>query len=381
MTVHFVVLFSICFLAIHYFGKNKSERVNERNRKLFIILSMLILFLVIALRAYVVGLDTRTYHFYYERMSTRSASYVDLLSWEPLYLLFCRIGIWIGSFQVVTILCAVVTCGGFGYFLWSTAKERWEAFWYLYFFITLNLYFNSMHLMRQICAMALVINVYPVLRKDNGPKGWIKTAILVALGTGFHITAPIFALPIIFPLVLKKVDRKTICFAVIMGIIGCLLITYGEQWIIATVDRFSKYQGDDRLETSNMGIYSWVLIGVKLFLLYVALKLDPKKPENKEIYQLTFIHIAATAFYVLQSRTQFALRIGYWYEMYFPLYIYKVVNRVSPKKSRKLLLLLFFLFGLAYFFYMMQFGGNKSNRRTVPYYFFWEDFPTAFFIS
>ena len=368
MGVHLGVLFSIIALSVLTL---QNTRYDKRGMKRFIILSELILFIVIGCRGVSVGLDTITYKIYYNRLLWQP-SFNKRLNWEPLFILFIRIAGAANNFQLLLILCAAVTCIGFGTFIYLNADDKWIAFWYLFFYITLNLYFNSLHLMRQICAMAVAINIYTILRKEKNWKGLLKAGFLVALAMGFHITTPIFTAPIIITMLLNKIGRKTIAFALLASSFAGLLLSYAQR-IILLFERFSRYMNDDRLTEGRIGIYAASLIVIKIILtIIVLMKLDPNDERNDSIYRLTLINVVATTFFVLQSKTQFALRIGYWYEMYFPLYLPTCLHRIKKKNNRYLLILFFFLYGTAYFVYMMQFGGRKSNRGTVPYLFFWQ---------
>lgn len=368
MGVHLGVLFSIILLSMLTL---RDTRYDKKGMKQFVILSELVLFVIIACRGNSVGLDTITYKIYYNRL-IRQPSFNQRLNWEPLFILFIRIAGACNSFQVLLALCAAVTCIGFGTFIYLNAKDKWIAFWYLYFYMTLNLYFNSLHLMRQICAMAIAINVYTVLKNDKTRKEYIKAGILVVLAMGFHVTAGLFIAPVIAAMLLKKIGRRTIGIALFASLFAGVLLSYAQR-LILMFERYSRYLDDDRLSEGRIGVYAASLIFIKFMMtLIVLMKLDPNNEDNRDIYRLTFINVVATAFFTLQSRTQFALRIGYWYEMYFPLYLPTCLHRIKKKNNRYVLLLLFFLYGFAYFVYMMKFGGIKSNRGTVPYVFFWQ---------
>ena len=369
MTVHLVVLTSILILGFLFFGTKNGGSI--KRKKQFVVTAELILFLAIGLRAVSVGLDTKVYYAYFNRFGS-GITFVNRMGWEPLYVLLMRIGAYFNSFQVVMLLCSAITCIGFGTFIYYNSKTNWIAFWYIFFYITLNLYFNSMHLMRQICAMAVAINVYTILSRDKSRKSLIKTAFLIIIATMFHITAPIFMIPVVFALIIENVDRRVLMLGFISAVVGSMFLTVGQNLILNIVDRFSRYAGDERLQTGNFGIYALAIILIKIVMTVCVMTLDSSKPENRELYRLTFINVVATVFFCLQTRTQFALRIGYWYEMYFPLYLPVFIERFKIRSTRRLLYSIFFLFGVVYFIYMMKFGGTKSNRGTVPYLFYWQ---------
>ena len=369
MTIHIAVL--ILTLLNGVFILSNRSWSDRWAVKCYIVLSELLLFLAIGLRGYTVGLDTRVYRAFFNRLAN-DPSLARRVGWEPLFLLIIRIGMFFRSFQLVLIICAAVTCIGFGVFVYNNSKTRWTSFWFFFFYITLNLYFNSMHLIRQICAMAIAINIYTILSKEKNRVAYIKSVILVLLACGFHITAAIFIIPIIMAVVLKKINRKTILLAGLAALVGSLFLTVGQSFLLSLISRFGRYENDERLAQGNIGVYAVAMILIKVIMTVMVLWLDPQRKENRELYQLTFINVIATMFFCLQTRTQFALRIGYWYEMFFPLYVPLFVSKFRIKSTRQVLYALFFIFGVVYFFYMMRFGGVKSNRGTVPYVFYWQ---------
>lgn len=341
----------------------------EAKNKRFLILSFLCLFLVASLRSRLVGLDTRMYYWYYNRMRLIPGYAQD--RWELFYQYISQLAIKVGSFQVILIICAAITFIGIGYFCYKNMGSEAAAFWYVFFFITLNLYFNSMHLIRQMCAIAITVNVYTVLNKDQSRKGLIKAGILILLGLGFHITS-IFALAYFLPFVMKRISRRSIMNIAIIALIGGLLLSRGQNILIRMVPRFSRYIEDDRLTSGSIGVYAAALILIKIAMILYTLRYDPDRAENRELYRLTYLTVISTAMFILQSRTQFALRIGYYYEVFMPMYIPVFINRFKGKANRQILYTAMFLFGFLYYVYMMHLGGVKSNRGCVPYTFFWQ---------
>ena len=334
------------------------------------ILATAILFFVIAFRSYNVGLDTKVYAHYFELMKGRPR-YAAVLGWEPLYMAVNWLGTKIGGFQLVLIICALITCVGFSYFAYKNTDDQTSIFWYFFFFITFNLYFNSMHLIRQMCAVAIGINVYTVFRNGLCVKTYVKAAVLIILGSCFHISA-LMCVVMALPFMIKNLNRRKILWLVALALVGIALISVGQEIVLKLVPRFTKYMSDDRLSEGHAGFLSYVMIVLKIVMIAFSLKLDSRKPENKELYRLTFMIVISTAFYIMQFRTQFALRLGYFFEAFMPLYIPAFVRKLKDRSSRLLAYFFLFLFGLAYFTYMIAFGTIKSNRGCVPYTFFWQ---------
>ena len=330
----------------------------------------MILFFVMAVRSASVGLDTWRYERYFYAIC-RNHNYAKRLGWEKLFVLLNFFAGRFNSFTLLLSLCALITVVGFGYFAYKNTEEGESAFWFVYFYITLNLYFNSMHLIRQICAMAICINIYTVLKKDRSLKGWIKAAVLLLIGQGFHVTA-FFSLAFVIPFLLNKITKKTITNVIFLSVIGMAFLTVGQNFLLRSIERFSVYIGDERLSSGGIGVFAVAMTAIKIFMIAYTLTLNPAKPENTEIYRLTIIIVISTAFYLLQTQTQFALRLGYYYEVFMLLYIPAFIRKIRSVTSRRIAFGLMYLFGFTYFFYMMKYGGARSNRGTVPYTFFWQ---------
>ena len=369
MTVHIMVLLYMCTVGCFIYQTKTFKRVKiEEKNKRFLIYAEVCLFFVFALRSYRVSLDGPTYYTYYRALRNYPGFRAG---WEPLYLLINQIALKLDWYQFVIISTSLITCIGFGCFAYYNCEDYISAFWFIFFYITLNLYFNSMHLIRQICSMAICANIYTVLKNDQTRRGYIKSLILLLLGMGFHIMS-LISLVYAVPVLIKKVSRKTIFIAVIISLAGMTALAGGQRLIILLIPRFARYVDDYRLTSSRAGVFSLVMIVIKLLILAFTLRLNPNQPVNQGVYRLAFITVFGTAFYILQFRTQFALRIGYYFEIFFPLYIPAFINRVKNRNSRFILYIGMFLLGLMYFIYMMKWGGSNSNRGCVPYIFCWE---------
>lgn len=365
---HIIALSLVSLSAVAVYGRRNSISLEKKNMH-FIIMAELICFFFIAFRATSVGLDTATYEFYFN-LSEGNSTYLLALGWEPLYRLITTVARRFGTFRFVMVACALITCTGFGVFAYRMSVDlKQNAYWFFFFYITLNLYFNSMHLMRQMCAIAIVINIYPVLRRREKHKN-LKCGLLLLAGLCFHILS-VFAVAYFIPFFLTN-DKKTIRRFILLTLLIIPLYGIGQQ-LLLRIPRLQRYAGDDRLSSGKAGVYSFIFILVKVVLVFAALKTNPKNPRNADLYRLSYIVIISTAFYVLQFFSQFALRIGYYFEVFMLFYIPEVLNHFSDKRTKRILYIIFFIFGLTYFFYMLSgVGGRGSNRGTVPYLLMWQ---------
>jgi hypothetical protein len=187
----------------------------------------------------------------------------------------------------------------------------------------------------------------------------------------FHNTGVLLA-ALIVPFVIK-VDKKII----ILEFIAALSTYYLSSILLNLFVRVFPYyaykymSGNYSLarEASSSGYY--YLIGVvELFMMVLCLfYIDPQNSNNTNCYRLLFIVLISFAFIVLQRKISFAMRMGYYFELFLILMIPYVISRWKQTASKNFLKVSVYFLGWAYFIYSM----TLSNARgCVPYTFFWQ---------
>ena len=371
MTAHIVLLILILINGVRCYSKESyfpycSQKRNAR----FVISSELMILCLVGLRASSVGIDTVRYERFFDRIS-QNADYMERLDWAVIFRTLVMICEKFNSFQMLLIICALINCIGFGWFALSVTEDNEAAFWYILFFVTFGSYFNSMNVIRQVCAMSVTINIYGVLHKNRNLKSFGIALLLLLVGLGFHSSA-ILSIGYFLPFIIKEIDKKAI---MIISFISLLLIV-AYSTVIPLVfsfwDVYERYSEDARLSSGHTGVFAISMILLRIIMIGVVLRMDAKKPENQDIYRQTVYTVISTALFILQAQTQFALRTGYYFEIFFLLYVPTFVRKFKSKRSRWILYSLLSLYAIAYFIYALMWGGSGSNRATVPYYFFWQ---------
>lgn len=371
MSAHIVLLSLIVCNGILFYSKDyKIPYCSRRSNRLFVVFSEACIFLLVGLRSSAVGIDTIRYKDFFEKIA-RDSNYLKTLDWAFLFRVLVTVSEKFHSFQMLLLLCAAINCIGFGYFFLSATEDHESAFWCIFYFITLGSYFNSMNLMRQFCAMAVTVNIFTVLKKEQNRKSWIIAIALLLIGMCFHASAILSAVYFV-PFLMKKVDKKTIIIFSGLALSFVVIYRYMIPLIFRFWDRYQKYAQDSRLTSGNIGVFAASMILLRIIMIILVLTMDERKSDNTDIYRQTIYTIVSTALFMLQGQTQFALRIGYYYEILFPVFIPAFIRKIKSKQMGRLLHVILALYAFTYFFYMMKWGGARSNRSTVPYTFFWQ---------
>lgn len=221
-----IILFSGLFLTM--------QKGIEHNEKLFMFVSMMALFILLAFRGATVGEDTQSYlniakysenvswkdaltqfpfskyntidygsgNFYYERIET-----VYLLLNKLIMALFHKP-------EAVQIVCAGIICIGFAKFIYNNSEDVFFSVWV---FMGESVYMNLFNLQRQGVAMAIGLNSVTDIKDSRYKKAVIK--ILIA--SLFHLSALLYFF-LFVPLIFKEAGRgmRGILILSVIGIFG-----------------------------------------------------------------------------------------------------------------------------------------------------------------
>ena len=186
-----------------------------KDRKKFVILVSIQLFLIMALRSNMLGVDLPSYELGYNYIG--HLSFEELLSgiggharetpgalfvsyFEGGYSIFNWICAHLGmDFHGFLVICAAINISSVGYFIYKYSKKPWLSF---VIFSTFGFYTFFFGIIRQGLALSMMLLSYCCLDK----KKYILTAILLFLAFNIHHTA-LLSLPLLLILAFR---RKTI---------------------------------------------------------------------------------------------------------------------------------------------------------------------------
>lgn len=370
MTIHILLLTVICFLGLGFYCKGTSR---EKNKK-FVVISMFFVFLVEALRAPSVGVDTANYVRGFYILSNRIENVYyswTAYGWEPLWkALNYAVGYFTKNPQWFLAVTSLIIVIGIGRFIYLNCSDRESAFWPVFFFITLAiLYPSSMYLLRQFFALGFILEIYTLSKRKNVKRRLLKSIILLAIAVGFHRSA-VLGVVIIWHSLLRKQEndnpKKQLFAALGISILMPLFLPLAVRFFVTIFPNYSAYLNSVLFQGETLRMYSVVMTLFRLIIIFIVVYfLDPKSESNNEVYQLCIYNAYAIGFMMLQTRTIMAQRFGNYFEFFLILLIPKLVRKLKYPQLIFLATLV-----LAWAFYLFEL--STGARGTVPYSFFWQ---------
>ena len=364
MIVYILELLIICLLGAIIYIDGKP---NARKNRVFIDVSMFLLFILEALRSYKVGLDTEDYIILFEKIGNGYET-----RWEFLYVLLNK-AIWRFSHnsQWLLVIISGITIYGIRSFIKNNVDKYESAFWPVFFFVTLNFYFVTMSSLRQACALAIGVNVYTVMKKGVSAKSVFKGILLTVLSMMFHSSGVITVL--IVPLFLIRSLKRR---ALIYTIFGSVVIFFGYSVLMnlfmRVFPRFQVYLSRESGQAVEMNMGNYVLILLKMLVVcgvYYSIPKIKDKTQRDEIIRLSILVILSIVIAVMKTQTRLAIRLGYYYDLFTILLIPKFVCKFPATGRTKFCIdCVLLVMGWGVFIVMMLLG----SRGVVPYLFFWQ---------
>ena len=362
MTAHVVLLLLICVFALFTYPR-RSGYSYKKNRR-FLILAFTAIWFVQTFRSESVGWDTSTYCYVFVERGSGTA----MNSWEFLYLRLMDLVYLFSSNPVVLMgVIALIIDVGIGYFILKNTPENESAFWPVFFFVTMTMYFSSMNLLRQYLSIAFAVNIYTVLSRDQSLKAWIKAVILAVIAGLFH-EAGFISFILFIPFAVRELNKRTIRVAMIAAIVAGAGVSTLLQVFTTLIPRYSRYLTSVKFGGAASSGYYYLLGGIYILILFSFYFL--KKERDLQEYRLMIIALISFSFILMQREITLAIRVSYLFEIFAILLIPDFMNRLMKSTTYRFVIkVVFFMVFWAYFIYNMTVG---TARGCVPYTFFWE---------
>lgn len=365
MAIHILLVFYICLIAIPVYSMKQLSYVSRK--KLYVVLAFLPMVFIAAFRKVSVGLDTIVYRNAYYAISSSSNSWEEQ-NWEKGFVLVNKI---IGAITHVNeqaffgiISCIILI--GCGIFIIENSEDI-GTFFPVFLFVTLNNYFTSMVSLRQYCALAIGINSYTVLKRDNSLKGVVKSIIIILIAMSFHNSAfVLLTFPLLF--MIKRITRKIVVFTAVAGVIVYQFFTVIMNLLFKIFTGFARYtvNGNVKFEGVKLGKVYIVLLMVKIIIAVCVFCLSEKEKENRELYILVVLNVVSVIISFLTMRVALVWRLGYYFDIMIILLLPKIINRI--KGIEFIPHILTFAAGSIYFIYLCL----VNTAGCVPYLFYWQ---------
>ena len=363
MTAYIYMIIAVIFYGIACFRKG----MTKRNKKAFLCLAFIHMGMIMAMRNYEVGNDTRAYYIYFLRWGEAGRQIGGAT--QPVYYWYNQLLYAITHNGQAVIICnSVLELIGVALFIYYFSED---VFLSSYLWITLYFFCESMSIARQFLALSIVMAAFVLLWEKNRTK---EAVLLVLLAIGIHslvITViPIFAIKFI------RLTRKKIYILAGGGMLFVLLFDTLFSFMINLFCRifpyYSQYLRAGMFNVYNRGGSRNVLLiifyaaFVILGLFFVERKeLSETKRKNLMVLLVPCIITVAIGFGAMNIVS--VQRVKVLYSTFFICLIPNIISCFN-RRDRKMISIAVMLVTLLPF--AVQLSENYGG--VVPYQFFWQ---------
>lgn len=328
----------------------------EKHKKRIITFFFAILLVLLALRAPTVGKDLGNYRYIFERFIRTDWRDIGNFFSEPAWFVFNKlIGICSSQFQWFVLATALVSVVPIMYVY---RKEIEYPVLTVSLFVTMTTFIMLFSGLRQAIAISLGLIAYEFTKKHK----LIPYLLIVFLAFLFHRSA--FMLLFMYPIYHARVTKKWLWFVV--PIMTLFFIFNKSVFAFLTAFIADLFEGGPH----ETGAYTMLILFI-IFSVYSFVIPDESKLDSNTIGMRNFL-LLATVIQMFAPLHSLAMRMGYYYIIFIPVLIPKIIKSSSPQMKQvvelsKYVMVVFFV---AYFFI----NAPKANSLdTFPYRFFWEN--------
>ena len=352
----FYVLLLIPIMMQHFAIKGLQMDYQKRN-KAALRLFFFLLTLLIALRHESVGTDTKNYIYYFNLFGRMNWSelgrnrtevsfrylnkLISLFSKEPQFYL-----------AAAAVLVSVM--------IYPTYKRLCvDASLTIVLFCIMSTFVMMFSGIRQMLAIGIGFIAYGFVRQRK----LIPFILLTLLAISIHTSA--FMLAFMYPLYHIRITKKWL-YAIVPALAVCFVFNRQIFGIIGRIlEQYTKYDAS----ISSTGAYT-MLILFALFAAFSFLIPDESKLDDETIGLRNFL-LFTLALQLFAPLHTLAMRMGYYYMIFVPLLLPRIIERRSKRWNQVAILgrHVMVAFFLVYFFANAS-GGGALN--VFPYRFFWE---------
>lgn len=354
-----MLVYYILILLIAIFGI-----VFKENKKMFFVLSGILIFAVIGFRSPSVGNDTKRY---LDMYIYRTEYYIDyfktttfdkILLNDYLYFIYSSIMLNLGvntqTFLIISgALVTITTC--FIYYKYSDIP-----YICILSFLSIGLFTFYLSALRQGIAVAIIALSYKYIIEKKP----VHFVVTVLIASGFHLTALVF-LPAYFIVVFME-KKSLVRFSIVFSI-GCILIIglfYSTIYQLDISPRFSKYLSDDIVRTNPIVVVMYALIIAFTIMIY-EFNTETYKSHDKTFFVLSIVGLGIM---ILSLQNTIISRFSYYYLLCLPVVIVNSIAKVKDGKEQMIYSLACFEVELLYFYYTVP----NSILMISDYKFFWQ---------
>ena len=351
----FVILLSLPVLIQHIGIKGIDYQKKNRFALLFFFAFFTAL---VMLRHESIGSDTKNYIYFFRKFSQMKWSEIGNSSLEIGFASLNKlISLISDEPQFYLVVCAIVGSA----MIYPTYKRLCtDSSLTIVLFCIMSTFVMMFSGIRQMLAIGIGFAAYEFTRK----KKLIPFILAVLLALTFHTSA--FMLAFMYPLYHAKITKKWLL--AVVPALTVIFVFNGPIFSVLSlvISRFTKYEGG----ISSTGAYT-MLILFAIFAVFSFIIPDESRIDAETIGLRNFL-LLALVIQMFVPLHNLAMRMGYYYMIYIPLLIPRIIHFRSAKWSqvavvgRHVMVIFFFIY---FFLIKVNSGGNLN---VFPYHFFWE---------
>lgn len=355
-----LITITLCALFFPVVGNSKVTK------KLFLSISILLIFLINVLRYPLIGTDMERYYRHFSSIG-RLTSLKQFFNYDQEYgykFLQLTVSRLFDDFQIFIIIVGIIIFSSYYFFI---KKYSVNYYYSIFFFITIGFYDFSFTGLRQSLALAVGVFAYHFAFKRNLK----QFCLIIVLASSFHIAAVVL-IPVYFFVNYQIKYRDILLLIPFFGIF------YFSRESIGPLLNYIFYDSTETTYVSEGGFSGLALLLIMIILVGFILESPFSIKTSKLSKGLLNILIAGVFIQVISSYAYSFSRLNYFYLVTLIIYIPELISLKTGKCiyfdknieviikiiSAVLLLLVF----LSMYLDLIDTGGTNA----LPYFFFWE---------
>lgn len=359
------MIYFVCFVWAVICAK-LADNYCKKNNFLFLIFSALGLVPLILIAGYrdiTIGTDTSAYPITAMELISRGYDSNELLAAlgyiEPLYLLIAYLSVQLLSNDVHSILIMSSAITIICFYIGFVRLRKYAPLWLSVFMFLFIFYNASLNAQRQLMAMSIVFLGFSYLINQRKRDLWIFVATVV-IGFFIHKSAIVAILNI--PLFYFDNEKYKL-----WTLLGCIAITIFYVSIferLSVYDAFQKYEQYQQGEDYE-GFFSASEFLLRIIFLYLLFYTAGRKKDKKLFISCKYAFICELCLNLLQIRSRFIGRTGYYLFDLYLIFIPYFVYRLGRIKFKAILALFLMLVTVGYWWYVyIQSNAGFTNPYT-----------------
>lgn len=357
-TLLFYVFFELISLIFFYKAEicRKKEKNSEANRNmeksktikkssLFLILSFIPVFILVAFRDKTVGVDTINYTQTFLRIANGNILMSDKSWLGTGYVLLCQI---IGFFSKNSYVFynSVIAFFTLFFFFKGMWKDNEKPTISLFLLFSTCLYYQTFNQARQMLAIAIVFYNYKNIINNN----FKHFIIYCLLATAIHSSA-IVMLPFYF-LSKLKINKKNIFSYLLIAVVLIFFYQFFENFILNT-SYGTIYSKTGYFQANNSSIINLAFRLLLLIVCYIFVYFTDKKFSDERTMKLFNLCVWCVLLQLITIRIYIFGRITTYFFMSFIILIPHIYNQINEKHIKRLFYLgmvsLFLVYHVLYY--------------------------------